>query len=347
MWDKLLILKLIESITPPLFLLFSVLLISEYIKDRNLFGPIVKTLLEKVKNQKLLLFLFTNILGFLPVPGRIVLACGMLDSIQDKEKNNAKMGILAFLSTHHYYLWSPLEKSIIIVIGVAGISYIMFLKLLLPAIVTYAILLIITYFFWIKESDINLKVDYYSEEETSDKFMFWYNILSVVISLVIACLFKNYYLFFAIWCVSLLAVNYKQWLKSLKNIDYMILVYLAILLILTFYLKKYGTPYIKQYAQNTGILAVFVILSFIGSFILGSSSRYAMLTAVGVTLFGVKYIPLLYLVDFAGYFISPAHKCILISKSYFKVPVRYYYKVLITFITPIVVVGQFSYLIFR
>jgi len=334
--------KLVFGIVPYVFLLFSVLVISDFLKNKQLFVPIIDFILKKIKNKKLLLFLFVNVLGFLPVPGRIVLACGMLDSIQNKEKNNQKMGILAYLSSHHYYLWSPLEKSIIITIGVAGISYFQFLHLLFPAIVTYFILLMFAYFVWIKNDDINiLGLD---NSIKVNPIEVKYILMSGLLGLVIALLIHNYFSFFLIFLIGMILLDYNQFFKSLKNINYNLIIFLAVLMIATHFLKLYGTPYFKSISQSSSVLILFVILSFIGSVILGSSSRYAALTGIGISLFGNHYLPLLYLIDFAGYFISPTHKCTIISKMYFNVPFFYFYGTLLVFVSIVVLGGQIIYL---
>jgi hypothetical protein len=327
--------KLISSMYQPLFLLFSILLISQYLKDKELVNPLLSKIYSKLSNKKLLLFVFVNILGFLPVPGRITLACGVLDTIQDKTKDNKKMGILAYLSTHHYYLWSPIEKSVIIAMTAAGIGYLTFIKMMLPAIIVYAILLLLIYFVYVKDHDINFTFEKFSRNEFS-KTTILLHISNLIISLIVSIVFKSYYLFFGIYMFGLLVIDYKQWYYSLKKIDYMILLYLSMILVGAYYIQVYSTPYFKNIVSISAYIYTFLILSFIGSLLLGSSSRYAALTAIGVTLFGVKYLPLFYIIDYAGYFLSPTHKCTMISKMYFNVPLKYYYGVLLGFIIAII-----------
>ena len=62
--------------------------------------------------------------GVLPIPGRVALSAPLLDAIAppDKKKRSA-FGIIDYLSTHHYYWWSPLEKTIILPMAALGITY--------------------------------------------------------------------------------------------------------------------------------------------------------------------------------------------------------------------------------
>ena len=60
--------------------------------------------------------MITSLLGgILPIPGRVALSAPLLDAIAppDKKKRSA-FGVIDYLSTHHYYWWSPLEKTVVL-----------------------------------------------------------------------------------------------------------------------------------------------------------------------------------------------------------------------------------------
>ena len=59
---------------------------------------------------------------------------------------------------------------------------------------------------------------------------------------------------------------------------------------------------------------------------LGSSSRFSAITAILTKMFGLKYLPLFFAIDYSGYMLSPVHKCVMIGKGYFKTPLLRYYK---------------------
>ena len=62
--------------------------------------------------------------GVLPIPGRVALSAPLLDAIAPPDKKRrSEFGIIDYLSTHHYYWWSPLEKTIILPMAALGITY--------------------------------------------------------------------------------------------------------------------------------------------------------------------------------------------------------------------------------
>jgi hypothetical protein len=46
------------------------------------------------------------------------------------------------------------------------------------------------------------------------------------------------------------------------------------------------------------------------------------------SLYGIQYLPWFFAVDFAGYILSPMHKCVAIGKMYFGTSLTYYGKLL-------------------
>jgi hypothetical protein len=61
---------------------------------------------------------------------------------------------------------------------------------------------------------------------------------------------------------------------------------------------------------------------------MGSSSRFIALAVLMAQLFGVEYFLWFFAIDFAGYLLSPTHKCVMIGNRYFGTPVVTYYKAL-------------------
>ncbi len=108
-----------------LIFLAGVMVCSGIIKSNNYFTPIFSWLLDKVKSKKLIVYLISFVSGVLPVSGRVSVSAGILDTLAPKDscKSRSKFGIIDYLATHHYYLWSPLEKTIIIPMAVFSMSY--------------------------------------------------------------------------------------------------------------------------------------------------------------------------------------------------------------------------------
>ena len=77
------------------------------------------------------------------------------------------------------------------------------------------------------------------------------------------------------------------------------------------------------------MLAVSVI-GFVVSFLMGSSGKFIAVAVLMAQVFGVEYFLWFFAIDFAGYLLSPTHKCVMIGNRYFGTPVSTYYKALVT-----------------
>ena len=84
------------------------------------------------------------------------------------------------------------------------------------------------------------------------------------------------------------------------------------------------TGEINSFLQSTGLditttfgFIAISLLSFLGAFALGSSSRFGAITVLLTSIYGMEYLPWFFAVDFAGYVMSPMHKCVAIGKMYF------------------------------
>jgi hypothetical protein len=69
---------------------------------------------------------------------------------------------------------------------------------------------------------------------------------------------------------------------------------------------------------------------------MGSSGKYAGLVSILVKGFGIHYLTWFLCVEYAGYIISPMHKCLLIGQQYFGTPLKKYYSILIWLILALV-----------
>ena len=93
-----------------ILILILILVTAEYLSATQ----VLTTQINKIKSLKLRMCILHFISGILPIPGRICVVNALFDSITNKDKTNTKFSFFHYLSTHHYYLWSPLEKTIII-----------------------------------------------------------------------------------------------------------------------------------------------------------------------------------------------------------------------------------------
>ena len=96
-----------------------------------------------------------------------------------------------------------------------------------------------------------------------------------------------------------------------------------------------NTDEIKTFIGNTGIdivdpigFSILSLIAFTFSWLLGSSSRFGAITVILSSIYGVAYLPWFFAVDFAGYIMSPMHKCVAIGKMYFGTKISYYFKII-------------------
>lgn len=197
--------------------------------------------------------------------------------------NNLKV----VLATHHYYLWSPLEKTMIIPAAAFGLSYISMLSLTLPMLICVLAVTIYYIFFYLKEDDIEIKVT----TEPNFKLNF----------------------------------EWKEIPNPLKFINWSMILTMFGVIILGNISTQYGDSF-KALAETFKMGVPFaLIFAFIASYILGSSARFAAFTTIFSLIFGLHYLPLFFAVDYAGYLFSPTHKCVLTGKMYFETPYRVYF----------------------
>jgi hypothetical protein len=94
-------------------------------------------------------------------------------------------------------------------------------------------------------------------------------------------------------------------------------------------LKEPVMEYLKiTSAQGSVALVAVSVVGFLASFAMGSSGKYAGMATLLAQAFGAGYLTWFLCIEYAGYIISPMHKCLLIGQQYFGTPIRTYYKVL-------------------
>ena len=104
--------------------IFGIMILGGFIRQYHVLDDVYSLIKRYVKDNRILIILTSIFGGVLPIPGRVALSAPLLDAIAppDKRKRSA-FGIIDYLSTHHYYWWSPLEKTVALPMAVMGISY--------------------------------------------------------------------------------------------------------------------------------------------------------------------------------------------------------------------------------
>ena len=311
-----------------LFLIVFVMMIAGMIKENNLFSDVFAFLKRSLKSNRAIVALFSALTGVLPIKGRVTVSAGLLDTLAPKDKKKReKFGPIDFMSSHHYYFWSPIEKTVILPMAAFGLSYTAFLGIMWPLIATTFAYIIWYLVYMVKDTDIAL-VETKKKIKVSriTRYVFPY-IMGV--SAVIAGV--NF-----LWAFGLLTLYYIivtqtfDWKKLLGYVDWKIIAWVAIIILLANTTRLY-TGEIKEFIGSTGIdmnspvgFGAISLLAFGFAWILGSSSRFGAIMVILTSLYGIQYLPWFFAVDFAGYILSPMHKCVAIGKMYFGTSLTYY-----------------------
>lgn len=313
-------------------LLYTILLIDAFIigyliNKFQLFKPMWGFLARIFHNKKLIILLISNILGSMPIPGRIVASAPMLKNYIN---NKDKLGVFTYLVTHHYYFWSPLEKSIILILGGLSLTYSQFLYYIWPLLLIYVLLIVLYTFIYIKESDIN---DFdFSDTNNMSNLPFIFFFITLISSIFISPIIT-----FSILTIYYIIITKETIKNCLLSIKWDIILLLIFIIISATLIKDYVT-----FPEELSTINIISILSigFGFSLLLGSSSRYAgIVVMIMLILDNLYYLPLVFAIEYMGYYLSPFHKCVPIAIGYFKSNVFHFYKHVIIISSSVLIVG--------
>ena len=296
------------------------MIITGIIKQKGYLTNIFSFLLHTVKSKKLVLFLISLFGGILPIPGRVAVSAGILDIIAPKDKvGRESYGIVDYLSTHHYYIWSPLEKTVIIPMAVLGLTYGELLYTLFPLIII-SFFIITIYIFKFDNSNINIP------KESNIKYN---NILAIffpfIITLILTGITNQYLIIFSAFTLYL--VNYSNsWKNLVGYINWKLILSVGAVIALSNIVTVYNNDiqnYLGDMTKDTNIYYIGIIC-FFSSFILGSSGKYAGIVSIICSVVGIEYLLFIFTACYSGYLLSPTHKCIYIGQQYFGTPIKKY-----------------------
>ena len=104
--------------------IFGIMILGGYIRKYHVLNDVYSLAKRYVKDNRIMIAITSIFGGVLPIPGRVALSAPLLDAIAPPDKKKrSNFGIIDYLSTHHYYWWSPLEKTIILPMAALGITY--------------------------------------------------------------------------------------------------------------------------------------------------------------------------------------------------------------------------------
>ena len=320
--------------------LFFILIIAGLLKKHDVLVPVYSFFLDKCKSSRLFLFLTSSTLGVLPIPGRVRVSAALLDSIPTSStENRKKLGIIDYVSTHHYYFWSPLEKTVILPMAVLSLTYTGFFELIWPM-----LLITFVYIYWVINNlaDNNFIAIQNNAQPVKLSYITRYLMpLMLGIAGIIAGIDKMVCMGFLAFYYTIVTVE-KDILSVIKKINWGLLASVMLIIVIGNFFKSYTDEvkqFIEGYATQTQAITAVALFGFFGSFALGSSSRFAAICVLSASIFGIEWLPLFFAIDFAGYLISPVHKCTIIGKMYFGTNVLEYYKYLIVWALLVVATG--------
>lgn len=304
------------------------------IKEYQLFNSMFYYLKQVVKSNRILVAMLSALGGVLPISGRVTVSAGMLDTVAPPRGSpgRAKYGIVDYLSTHHYYLWSPLEKTILIPMAALGMTYAGLLSILWPLLAVTMIIIVAYIWLAVRESDVvvtpildfNFKI---SEIVRS--------VVPMVAAVVATVQDVNPALAFGLLTAYYCLIT-KEWnIKKLVGyVHWDVIAIVAAIIIFGNWVKTYDaevTTYLKNLGMDITTTQGFLMISLVAlgsGFMFGSSSKFAAFSVILTKLFGPAYLIWFFALEYSGYLLSPAHKCLAVGKTYFGTPMRDYLTVL-------------------
>lgn len=328
------ILKLLAGGQDYLLLIVFVMMTVGIIKEKALFNSMFYYIKKSVKSNRAVVALLSAIGGLLPISGRVTVSAGLLDTIAPMrgQKGRENYGIVDYLSTHHYYMWSPLEKTILVPMAAFGLTYTAVLGMLWPLLAVSLIMIAAYIFFYIKEGDVVITPTLTFDFKISEIIR---NVMPMILA--VAAIINGVSF---IWAFGLLTFYYclltQTWdlKKLISYVNWELVLLVAGLIIFANFARGHEaeiTEFIKNSSFDMATTAGLIYVSltaFISGFILGSSGRFIALAIILTQIYGMDYFVWFFALEFAGYLLSPAHKCVGIGKSYFGTPITKYVLVL-------------------
>ena len=310
--------------------IFGIMILGGFIREHSALEDVYSLAKKYVKDNRVLVIITSLLGGILPIPGRVALSAPLLDAIAppDKERRSA-FGVIDYLSVHHYYWWSPLEKTVVLPMAVMGVSYSTFLGYtIIPLAITLG------YTWWyiftkVPAASVVPNLEYVRDFNWRRAITGWAPLIATVILLLNTG--KGGAIFFFPWFGAMCAyysIVYRDW-KWGRWIDAKFAVIATIVLAfggIVGQIKEPVMAYLK--AATPDMLIPASLVAMVAAYIMGSSGKYAGMTSVLVSIFGPQYLVWFLCTEYSGYLVSPAHKCLMIGQQYFGTPWKKYMVVL-------------------
>ena len=310
--------------------IFGIMILGGFIREHSALEDVYSLAKKYVKDNRVLVIITSLLGGILPIPGRVALSAPLLDAIAppDKERRSA-FGVIDYLSVHHYYWWSPLEKTVVLPMAVMGVSYSTFLGYtIIPLAITLG------YTWWyiftkVPAASVVPNLEYVRDFNWRRAITGWAPLIATVILLLNTG--KAGAPFFFPWFLAMsiyYSIVYKDW-KWGRWLDGKFAIIATIVLAFGGIVGQIKEPVMAYLnAATPDMLIPASLVAMVAAYIMGSSGKYAGMTSALVAVFGPQYLVWFLCTEYSGYLISPAHKCLMIGQQYFGTPWKKYMVVL-------------------
>lgn len=331
-----------------LWMIFFIMISAGLAKEYNLFAPAFAYVRSTFRSNKFVVVILSAVGGVLPIEGRVTVSAGLLDTIAPKEGHGReKMGIVDYLATHHYYLWSPLEKTVILPIAAFGLTYAAWIYSVLPLIVVS--IAFIAWYIWdqVHEEEITIAPANFKISAVLRDTVPMFAAIGAYVAGV------NF-----IVCFGALALYYalitQQWnpKKLLGYVNWEVIVVVGFVIMLGNFIKS-NSKLFEAWVHGSALdphtfvgMAIISAIGFAASFLMGSSGKFVAFAVLLAQLFGQEFFLWFFAVDYAAYLLSPTHKCVMVGNRYFGTPLSTYYKALGTWgALLLITAGVFTFVI--
>jgi hypothetical protein len=317
--------------------LLGVMVSAGVIKERKYFNDLFNIIVAKIKSKRLIVTLTSLVTGVLPIPGRVTVSAGVLSTLApepdtlEHRKSRSKFGIIDYLATHHYYLWSPLEKTIIVPMAALGITYTEMLSYT-GGLLTITVFYIGWYIFGkMSEDDIELNI----KTEPINWYRLIFGALPLFIAIGALVVGATHWVVFTALTTYYILYAREYSIKKLNSyVNWNLLGVLAAVIVVSNIISS-NYEDIKIFLESTALLNMSTTIGFISlsalaygsSFMLGSSGKYAGIVALLASIYGIEYLTWFIALEFSAYLISPTHKCTHIGRMYFGTSMKKYYAI--------------------
>jgi hypothetical protein len=339
-----------------LFVLISIMLVSGMAKEHSIFAGTYGFLKSKFKSNRLVIMLLSFISGILPIEGRATVSAGILDTATGTAgdtESRKKLGIIDFLTTHHFYMWSPIEKPVILPMAAFGIGYSAWLGMLAPLIAVSFLFIVLYCWLSVDESEVQI-----AECPESGGFLdFAKNTLPFL-----AAIFgymamggegpEAVFPIFGALAIYYIVLTKSFDIKKLNSyINWTTVAIVAVVFASSAYMQEHR-EWFEHAVKSIDLdihtfkgMFMISLLTFIASFSMGSDGKFAALTVLMASAFGKEYLLWFFALDYCGYLLTPMHECVMIGKRYFGTSLTTYYTALIAWaVLLLAVAGVFTFL---